>query len=203
MLHTRFNRAFRSVFRFVSDNFSDNFCILCAQTAFFIRKQKALGDFQIFFQTICASFVPDLIVISNNVYPILSSLHVTFSCLCCYPAEDQLASLYLVPSRKRCVATYVRRFALCSCSLNRSLNLSSCCICISLAAPSCKYTCRAHFLLSMLSTASSGGTRVPHSTTTTLLNSEGARVQHRCNTRLGGWTQINIKERNRVLLCAS
>ena len=30
-----------------------------------------------------------------------------------------------------------------------------------------------------------------------------SRGQHRCNTRLGGWTQINIKERNRVLLCAS
>ena len=27
--------------------------------------------------------------------------------------------------------------------------------------------------------------------------------QHRCNTRLGGWTQINIEERNRVFLCAS
>ena len=30
-----------------------------------------------------------------------------------------------------------------------------------------------------------------------------SRGEHRCNTRLGGWTQINIKERNRVLLCAS
>ena len=32
-----------------------------------------------------------------------------------------------------------------------------------------------------------------------------SRGQHRCNTRLGGWTQINIKDRNnnRVLLCAS
>ena len=29
------------------------------------------------------------------------------------------------------------------------------------------------------------------------------RGEHRCNTRLGGWTQINIKERIRVLLCAS
>ena len=28
-----------------------------------------------------------------------------------------------------------------------------------------------------------------------------SRGQHRCNTWLGGWTQINIKERNRVLLC--
>ena len=28
------------------------------------------------------------------------------------------------------------------------------------------------------------------------------RGQHRCNTRLG-WTQINIKERNRVFSCAS
>ena len=113
-----------------------------------------------------------------------------------------LASLYLVPLRKRRVATYVCRFAQSICTLNRSLNLSFCCICIPLA-PSCKYTCRAHFLLSMLSMASSRGKRVPHSTTTTLLNSAGARGQHRCNTRLGGWTQINIKERNRVLLCAS
>ena len=30
-----------------------------------------------------------------------------------------------------------------------------------------------------------------------------SRGEHRCNTRLGGWTQINIKERNRVLLYAS
>ena len=30
-----------------------------------------------------------------------------------------------------------------------------------------------------------------------------SRGEHRCNTRLGGWTQINIKERNRVLLRAS
>ena len=36
-----------------------------------------------------------------------------------------LASLYLVPSRKRRVATYVCRFALCICTLNRSLNISS------------------------------------------------------------------------------
>ena len=112
-----------------------------------------------------------------------------------------LASLHLVPSRKRRVATYVCRFALCICALNRSLNLSFC-LCIPLA-PSCKFSCRARFLLSMLSMASSRGKRVPHSTTTTLLNSAGTRGQHRCNTRLGGWTQINIKERNRVLLCAS
>ena len=68
---------------------------------------------------------------------------------------------------------------------------------------SCKCTCRAHFLLSMLSMASSRGKQVPHGTTTTLLNSAGARGQHHCTTRLGGWTQINIKEKNRVLLCAS
>ena len=54
-------RAFRSVFRFVSDNISDHFCIFCTQTAFFIEKQKALGDFQIIFQIFFASFVPDLI----------------------------------------------------------------------------------------------------------------------------------------------
>ena len=62
VLHTRFNRAFRSVFRFVSDDFSDdfsdNFCIVCTQTAFFIKKQKALCDFQIIFETSFASFVP-------------------------------------------------------------------------------------------------------------------------------------------------
>ena len=107
-----------------------------------------------------------------------------------------------VPSRKRHVAMYVCRFALCICTLNRSLNTSSCCICVPLA-PSCKYTCQAHFLLSMLSMASSRGKRVPHSTTTALLNSAEARGQHRRNTRLGGWTQINIKEGNRVLFCAS
>ena len=60
VLHTRFNSAFRSVFRFVSDNISDNFCIVCTQTAFFIEKQKALGDFQVIFQKIFALFVPDL-----------------------------------------------------------------------------------------------------------------------------------------------
>ena len=40
--------------------------------------------------------------------------------------------------------------------------------------------------------------------THTSMNSAGARGQHRCNTRLGGWTQINIKERNReqsVIIC--
>ena len=60
MLHTRFNRAFRSVFRFVSDIISDYFCIVCTQTAFFIEKKKALGDFQTILQIIFASFVPDL-----------------------------------------------------------------------------------------------------------------------------------------------
>ena len=39
--------AFRSVFRFVSDNILDHFCIICTHTAFLIKKQKALGDFQI------------------------------------------------------------------------------------------------------------------------------------------------------------
>ena len=34
-----------------------------------------------------------------------------------------LASLYFVPSRKRHLARYVCRFALCICTLNRSLNL--------------------------------------------------------------------------------
>ena len=47
VLHKRLTRFFRSVFRFVSDNISGNFCIVCTQTAFFIKKQKALGDFQI------------------------------------------------------------------------------------------------------------------------------------------------------------
>ena len=28
-----------------------------------------------------------------------------------------------------------------------------------------------------------------------------SRGQHRCITRLGGWTQINIKERNSVIMC--
>ena len=60
VLHTRFHRAFRSVFRCVSDNMSDNVCIVCTQTAFFVKKQKALGDFQIIFQINFALFVPDL-----------------------------------------------------------------------------------------------------------------------------------------------
>ena len=80
VLHTSLNRAFRSVFRFVSDNISDNFCIVCTQTAFFIKKQKALGDFQIIFQIIFASFVPDLT-----------------GCVCGYfihPLNNQLAFLF-------------------------------------------------------------------------------------------------------------
>ena len=32
----------RSIFHFVSDNISDNFCIVCTQTAFFYRKAKWL-----------------------------------------------------------------------------------------------------------------------------------------------------------------
>ena len=110
-----------------------------------------------------------------------------------------LASLYLVPWRKRRVATYVCRFALCICTLNRSLNLS-CCICIP-HAPSCKFTCRAHF--NVVYGLFAGKASPSHSTTTTLLISAGVRGQHRCNIRLGGSTQINIKERNSVLLCAS
>ena len=38
-----------------------NFCTACTQTAFVIQKLKALGDFQIIFNIIFASFVPDLI----------------------------------------------------------------------------------------------------------------------------------------------
>ena len=60
MLHTTFNRAFRTVFQFVSNNISDIFCIVCSQTAFFIKKQKASGDFRIIFQIIFAPFIPDL-----------------------------------------------------------------------------------------------------------------------------------------------
>jgi len=46
----------------------------------------------------------------------------------------------------------------------------------------------------------SRGKQVIHTSTPTLLYSAGARGQHRCNTRLGGWTQINIKERNRGVI---
>ena len=63
VLHTTWmNRVFRCVFRFVSDisSISDHICIACTETAFFIKKQKALGDFQIIFQLSVASFVPDL-----------------------------------------------------------------------------------------------------------------------------------------------
>ena len=84
------------------------------------------------------------------MYPILFSL--IFSCLCCYRTEDQLSSPPYTSfhrARDTLLRMYfeVCRFALCICTLNRSLNLSSCCICIPLA-PSCKYTCRARFLLS-------------------------------------------------------
>ena len=47
IIHTRLNHAFRSVFRFVSDNISDSICIVCTQTAFFIQRvfyQKAKGS---------------------------------------------------------------------------------------------------------------------------------------------------------------
>ena len=41
VLHTtKFYRAFRSVFRFVSDDISDIFCSFCTQTAFFYRKAE-------------------------------------------------------------------------------------------------------------------------------------------------------------------
>ena len=52
--------------------------------------------------------------------------------------------------------------------------------------------------------ASSRGKRATHSTTATILKLAGARGQHRCNTRLGGWTQCNAKEKNReqsVIMC--
>ena len=70
VLHTRFNRAFRPVFRFVSDNFG----IVCTHTAFFIEKKKALGDFQIV-QIIFASFVPDLSAYSTYCCSINTSIH--------------------------------------------------------------------------------------------------------------------------------
>ena len=135
------------------------------------------------------------------VYPVLFSL--IFSCLCCHPAEDQLSSLPYTSfhrARDALLRMYAdSRSVFYICTLNPSLNLSFCCICIPLA-PSCKFTCRAPFLLSMLSMASSRGKRVPHSTTTTLLNSAAARGQHRCNTRLGGWTQFNIKEKQSFIM---
>ena len=54
-------RAFRSVFRFVSDNISGNVCVVCTHTAFFLaKKPKALRDFHIIFQIVFASFVPGL-----------------------------------------------------------------------------------------------------------------------------------------------
>ena len=51
VLHTVLNRAFRSVFRFVSDYISDKFCIVCTHTALF---------YQIIFQIIFTSLVPGL-----------------------------------------------------------------------------------------------------------------------------------------------
>ena len=68
--HTRFNRVFRSVFRCFSDNISDNFCTVCTQTAFLIKKQKALGDFQLFFSddfcVVCTGPNPTDQCLSNN-----------------------------------------------------------------------------------------------------------------------------------------
>ena len=51
-------RAFHSVFRFVLDNISDIFCVVCTHTAFSIKKLKAPRDFQKIFQMLFASFVP-------------------------------------------------------------------------------------------------------------------------------------------------
>ena len=59
MLHTRLSRAFRSVFRFVSDNIPDNFASFVPTLHFFIKKQKAL-HVQITSQIIFVSFVPGL-----------------------------------------------------------------------------------------------------------------------------------------------
>ena len=62
MLHTRFTRAFRCVFRFVSDcNVSDISCVVFAQTAFFTKKQKALIYFHVIFQIIFASLYRTLV----------------------------------------------------------------------------------------------------------------------------------------------
>lgn len=45
--------------------------------------------------------------------------------------------------------------------------------------------------------------RIIHSITSTPLNSAGARGQHRCNTRLGGWAQISTKRETEVSAYAS
>ena len=57
MLHTRFNRAFRSVFGLFQIIFQIIFASFVPKLHFFIKKEKALGDFQIIFQILFASFV--------------------------------------------------------------------------------------------------------------------------------------------------
>ena len=59
-----------------------------------------------------------------------------------------------------------------------------------------------HELVSLVGcpVASLRGKRVAHISTPTTLNSAGARGQHRCSTRLCGWTKFNNKGRNKVML---
>ena len=138
------------------------------------------------------------------MYPILCSL--IFSCLCCYRTEDQLSSPPYTSfhrARDTLLRMYfeVCRFALCICTLNRSLNLSSCCICIPLA-PSCKYTCRARFLLSNVVYGVFAGKASPsqhYTHTPELSRSPGPpSLQHPAR-----WMNPDKYQRNRVLLCAS
>ena len=46
----RLNRACHSVFRFVSDNISENICLVCTQNAFFDQKAKGYEIFRYFFR---------------------------------------------------------------------------------------------------------------------------------------------------------
>ena len=63
MLHAKLNLSLSVPFFGLFQIISDKFCIVCTQTAFLIKKQKALGDFQIIFQIFFASFVPDLLIV--------------------------------------------------------------------------------------------------------------------------------------------
>ena len=96
----------RFSFRFsVCFNISHNFCIVCTQPAFFVDTQRVLGDFQIIFQIIFASFVPDFTnprgfsvrrdVIICDIYELLTPEAIYKYLLCCWLHPRLLDTWYV------------------------------------------------------------------------------------------------------------
>ena len=148
VLHTRFNRAFRSVFRFVSDNFSDIFCIVCTQTAFFIEKHEALGDFH----TPEYNFSGNLFVVctgpkNKNGRPKSRSI-----CMCC--SQNSSCVLFCGTRRRDSGGSSRRRSTqpsrrhrrrCCCCCVAAALLLLCCCCCVTLIIGVCVASRRCRF----------------------------------------------------------